>query len=63
VLVAQETVSEELKSRLQAVMKATPNTAERSCLQEVLALLENWDCRVHDSATAVNRRLISGITD
>ena len=41
VLVTQEILNVELKSRVQELMRATPNTAERSCLQKVLALLES----------------------
>jgi len=54
VLVTQDILSEELKGRLQDLIEATPNTADRSCLQQVLALLESWECRPQDSATAVS---------
>ena len=47
-------MSEDLKGRLQDIIEATPNTADRSCLQQVLALLESWECRSQDSATAVS---------
>jgi len=53
VLVTQDILSEERKERLQDLIEATPNTADRSCLQQVLALLESWDGRPQDSATAV----------
>jgi outer membrane murein-binding lipoprotein Lpp len=45
-------LSDELKGRLQDLIEATPNTADRSCLQQVLALLESWECRPQDSVTA-----------
>jgi hypothetical protein len=54
VLVTQDILSEELKGRLQDLIEATPNTADRSCLQQVLALLESWECRPQESATAVS---------
>ena len=54
VLVTQDILSEELKGRLQDLIEATPNTADRDCLQQVLALLESWECRPQDSATAVS---------
>jgi hypothetical protein len=54
VLLTQDILSEDLKGRLHDFIDATPNTAERSCLQQVLALLESWQCRPQDSATAVS---------
>ena len=53
VRVTQEILNDELKSRLQQLFKATRSIAELSCLQQVLALLENWECRLQDTATAV----------
>jgi len=54
VLAKQDTLSEDLKGRLLNLIEATPNTSDRSCLQQVLALLESWDCRPQDSVTAVS---------
>jgi len=53
-LIRQDILSEELNGRLQDHTEATPNTADRSCLQQVVALLDSWECRPQDSATAVS---------
>jgi hypothetical protein len=54
VLAKQDTLSEDLKGRLLNLIEATHNTADRSCLQQVLALLESWQFRPQDSVTAVS---------
>jgi hypothetical protein len=53
----QEIRNEELKGRLLELSKTSSSTADRCCLQQVLALLENYETRVEeipqDSQTGV----------